>query len=197
MAKKENKITSSKLLVTILIVVSIVSIFIIFSKKANNSSQQLRPSLSQQGQLKSHTSEDLKISFTYPKDWYIYDKNFDVFITSYFTNHNEGKKPEHNQIEVGISNPGGCHEDVEENLIDPACGEGGSKVKPNKIIVKEVNQKQSGSFYKYIVEYPSGEKQTFYFFKSGDKILQISKEPDSSQFEKEFEEIVNSISFLE
>ena len=53
-----------------------------------------------------------------------------------------------------------------------------------------------GTFYIYTIEDSREEQQTYYYLQKGDKILQISKEPDPSQFEKEFEEIINSITFL-
>ena len=145
--------------------------------------------------LKSYTSQDLKISFEYPQNWYIDEKDLDVMITSYRTRIGENKSPKENEIKIFIDNFNGCHDTIEENLIDPACGQGGSTVKKNKILSKETRQTKGGTFYKYIVESPN-KNFTYYLFEKGDKVLQIEKLPDPSKFEKEFEEIVSAIKFL-
>jgi hypothetical protein len=146
-------------------------------------------------QLKSYTSKDLKISFKYPKDWYIDDRYQMILITNYNTNLNKDDKPTNDQIELLISNFNGCHDTLEENLIDPACGEGGPTVAKNKILSKETSQTKESTFYKYVVQTPNSTL-TYYLLKNNDKVLQIEKHPDPSQFDKEFEEIINSIEFL-
>lgn len=152
-----------------------------------------------QNSVKTHVSNDLKISFQYPKDWHIDDRYYFVLLTNYLTNLNKNDRPSAKQIEITFHKySGGCHETLEENLKDPACGEGGPSVKPNKIVSKESTQISGGIFYKYVIEYPSGKQQTFYLLQQTgtDKILQISKEPDPSKFETEFNEIISSVKFL-
>lgn len=146
-------------------------------------------------QLKSYTSRNLQIAFTYSKGWYIDDQYPFILVTNYPSSLNQDQSPRANQIEILISIFNGCHNTIEENLIDPACGEGGSSVSKNKIISKEMRQTDGGNFYKYIVETPN-KNFTYHLFAKGDQVLQIEKHPDPSQFEKEFEEIIDSIKFL-
>lgn len=146
-------------------------------------------------EFKSYTSKDLKISFELPKDWYVDEKDFSVLLTSYKTKIGENKQPIDNQLRLDIDRFSGCHSSREENLKDPACGEGGP-MKKNQILSKDSKQtKQGATFYKYIVLSSSGNKFTYYLLQKGDKILQISKKPDPSQFDKEFDKIINSIEF--
>lgn len=142
-----------------------------------------------------YTSKDLKISFAYPENWYVDEKDYDIMITSYQTVIGENKSPNPNEIKIFIDNFNGCHKTIEENLIDPACGEGGTKVEKNKILSKEMRQANDGTFYKYKVQTPNTQF-TYYLLQKSDKVLQIEKHPDPSQFEKEFEQIVNAIKFL-
>ncbi len=146
--------------------------------------------------LNTYTSKDLKISFNYPKDWFVNEKDYDVMITSYKSKIGENKLPNENELMIFIDNFNGCHGLIEENLVDPGCGEGGSNVKKNTILSKESHQTQSGTFYKYIIESPSN-KITYYLLQHDKSVLQIEKNPDPSQFEKEFEDLVNSIRFLD
>jgi len=186
----------------IIITVIIVGVFILFvlislNKKTQPLTQQyLNHPQIQNAKFKTHTSQDLKISFRHPRDWYIDDRYRKVLITNYETNLNRDDKPSNNQIEILVDEFSGCHPDIEENLKDPACGEGGPSVAKNKIISKEIKQTKEGAFYRYIINTPKGNEWTYYLLEKGDKILQISKQPDPSQFEKEFDDIVESITFL-
>lgn len=144
----------------------------------------------------SYASKDLKISLNYPKPWYIQEKDLDIMISSYNTRIGENSRPNSNQIKIFVDKfNAGCHPAIEENLKDPACGEGGPQVKPNEITSKEVKQVRGGTFFKYIVESPNGDKFTFYLLENNKRVLNISKKPDPSKFEEEFEEIVDSIRF--
>ena len=40
-----------------------------------------------------YTSKDLKISFQYPKNWHVDEKNYDILIASYSTKIGEGSIP--------------------------------------------------------------------------------------------------------
>ncbi len=142
-----------------------------------------------------YVSKDLKISFSYPKNWYMDEKDLSILIASYETRIGQNSQPNASQMKISIDRFSGCHPTIEENLKDPACGEGGPQVKPNEIIFKEMKQISDAIFYKYIVKSSSGNQFTFYLLEKGGKIIQISKRPDPSQYEKEFEEIVSSIRF--
>lgn len=143
--------------------------------------------------LLDYTSKDLKISFKYPKDWYVDEKDYNIIITSFKTKIGEGKAPSEGQIKIVVDNYSGCFPTLEEDLINPACGQG--KVK-NKIFSKETKQTSGGEFLKYTLDSYDENQRVQYFFQKGDKILDIEKHPDPSQFEKEFEQIVNAIKFL-
>lgn len=144
-------------------------------------------------QLKSYTSQDLKISFKYPKSWYLDEKDFDIMVTSYQTRIGENKPPNTNEIKIFIDNYSGCFPTLEQDLVDPACGQGKAK---NKIISKEVKQTAGGEFLKYTLESYDPNQRIQHFFQKGERILDIEKNPVPSQFENEFEDLVNSIRFL-
>jgi len=147
--------------------------------------------------LKSYTSQDLRITFYYPKDWFVIEKGFDILITSYPTYFDENKVPTGNQMELFISLFPTCFTDYEQDLQYPGCGEGGEASK-NTIISKEERFVQAGIFYKYVVLPPRGEEVIYYLlFKDDKNILKIDKRPDPSKFEQEFEELVNSVKFLD
>lgn len=148
-----------------------------------------------QANKKQYQSTDLEISFEYPAGWFVNEKNYFLMITSYETKIGRNDQPNDSQVEIALHRPGGCHETIDENLKDPACGEGGPKVKPNEIVTKEVQDINGAKFYKYLIKYPNGEQTRFYFLEKGDRVLQIDKKPDPSMFEKEFEEIIKSLKF--
>jgi hypothetical protein len=97
-----------------------------------------------------------------------------------------------NLIEITLDEFANCVTTLEEDLINPACGQG--KIK-NKIILKKIHQVSGGEFLKYILDSNDENQRIQYFFQKDTKILQISKTPDPSRFEKEFEDLVNSIRF--
>lgn len=182
MKRKQNYRFNLPLLIVVLITVVILG-WVIYPQGAKQSITV------------QHTSKDLKISLFYPKDWHIQEKDFSILLASYETRIGQNSRPNTDQIKIFIDNFSGCHPTIEENLKDPACGEGGPSVRPNEIIVKESRQTQGGTFYKYVIQSPSNAQFTFYLLENGDRVLQISKEPDPSKFEKEFDEIINSIRF--
>lgn len=160
-----------------------------------NNSYQESSTAATELKYKSYTSKDLKISFKYPANWYINEKDFDLMLTTFVTRFGRNDQPTKDQLKIFINNFIGCFEKIEENLIDPACGEGGSKVKKNEIISKEMKTVKGGTFYKYLVKTPSATL-TYYLLENKDRVLQISKQPDPSNFEKEFDEIIESIEFI-
>jgi len=145
--------------------------------------------------VKNYLSKDLKMSFNYPRDWFVNEKNYFLMVTSYRTKIGENENPGNSQIEIAIHTLGGCHKTIDENLKDPSCGELGPKA-TNEIVSKETEDLNGGKFHKYLVKYPSGKEQKFYFLEKGDRILQIDKNPDPSVFDKEFEDIIKSIKFI-
>jgi len=175
-----KKIKKIKLPLFIAIILVLAVVFILYSQKSSTT---------------QHVSTDLEISLEYPRGWYVQEKDFNILLSSYETLIGQNSRPNADQIKIFIDNFSGCHPTIEENLKDPACGEGGTGVKPNEIISKEMKKLPGGTFYKYVIGSPSGNQFTFYLLENGDRVLQISKEPDPSQYEKEFEEIVSSIKF--
>ena len=128
----------------ILIIIAVLTIGALLYFKTNimQLSQNTVPTIqtsepkrtTEEDKLKSYTSQDLKISFEYPDGWYVDEKDLDIMITSYMTKIGENKSPRPNEIKIFIDNFNGCHDSIEGNLIDPACGEGGPTVAKNKII---------------------------------------------------------------
>ena len=147
-----------------------------------------------QSAVVQRVSQDLKISLSYPRGWYIDDRYHSILLTDYKTNLNRDDKPSNNQIEIYIREFSNCFPSLEEDLKYPACGQR-KDGQPNNIISKETKQVPGGTFYKYITKSPENKEFVYYFLERGDRLLQISKEPDPSKFEKEFKEIINSIRF--
>lgn len=145
--------------------------------------------------LDAYSSKDLKISLDYPKNWYLEEKNYNIMLTTYPSSIGDNKTPTAKDLKIFFEIFMGCHDSLEENLIDPACGNGGLAVNENRIISKEERKTKAGTFYKYIVQSPKN-KYTYYFLEGKNKIIRIEKTPGESQFEKEFEDLVNSIQFI-
>lgn len=143
----------------------------------------------------SYRSNDLRISFVYPNGWYVDEKEFDIILTSYQTKIGENRPPNTDQIKIFIDEFANCFPTLEEDLEKPGCGEGGAASR-NTILSQDSKTLAGGQFHTYVIRQSNGETKTQYFLVNEEKILQISKQPDPSQFEKEFEEIVNSIRFL-
>lgn len=188
MSKQSSRINLPLILI---VLIAIVFGWIIYSQSAGRIANLSRASVIQ------HVSKDLKISLSYPSNWYVDDRYQSILLSDYKTSQNRNDNPSVNQIEVYLSEfSAGCHSSIEENLKDPACGEGGPTVQANQIITKESRAVQGGTFYKYVIQSPSNNESTYYLIEHGDRVLQISKEPDPSQHEEEFEDIINSIKFL-
>lgn len=146
--------------------------------------------------LTTYTSKDLKISFEYPANWYLDEKDLEIMITSYKTKIGENKIPKDEEFKLFLSMTSLCQDSLEKNLIYGGCGENQKVL--NVIQKKEISALSSGNtFYKLLVKYPDKSEIWSYYLEKGDKILQISKTPDPSQFEKEFEDLVNSVKFLD
>jgi uncharacterized protein YxeA len=167
-------------------------IFTLFRQETTPATQEQKKNTLEE-QLQSYSSQDLKISFKYPKAWYIDDEYPFVLISNFKSSLHQDVEVKDNQVEVFIKEFSGCFPTLEEDLIDPACGQGKQK---NKIISKEVNETPDGEFLKYTLDSHDENQRIQYFFQKGNRILDIEKRPDPSQFEEEFEEIVNSIKFL-
>jgi hypothetical protein len=199
MPNQSGKVVLVLVLVLLILAAAVYFFSPVIKPGIPEASLMLYPESSQEPQSKNKTyqSEDLEISFEYPKDWFVSEKNLDIMVTSYLTVIGDNNQPTEDQLKFFINNFYGCHETIDENLKDPACGEGGSKVKPNEILSKEVEDLNEAKFYKYLVKYPSGKQVKFYFLEKGDRRLQIDKNPDPSKFEAEFENLINSIKFLD
>lgn len=190
--------------VLILIGLSVIAGIMIFNPDLQQNSQDYSVASSsdlnknervERGETKEYKSKDLKISFHYPREWFLNEEHYFLVLTSYPTVRGGNVYPEDNQIEIAIHKPGGCHETIEENLMDSACGELGDS--RNMIVGKEIENLGDIKFYKYQMRYSDGKEQKFYFLEKGKRVLQIDKRPDPSVFEKEFEDIVRSIKFLD
>jgi hypothetical protein len=195
MAKKQNKKQFPKLLVVIVIAACVGLIFLLLFESTKNVYQQSYHYSTKNNQVNSYTSHDLNISFDYLENWYITDKDFSILLTNYKHNLNSNYRPNENEIEITISEGLKCQVALDEQVVIGGCFGEGNWV-PTKILEKKTKKLSSGMLYTYVVKHPNGLQQTRYFLQKGDKMLQISKEPDLSQFEKEFEDIISSIKFL-
>lgn len=155
--------------------------------------QDIQQRTESNGQLKEYTSQDLKISFKYPAGWFVEDEYPFTLISNFKSSLHKDIKLENDQIEIMISEFSNCFPTLEEDLVDPACGQGKQK---NKIISKDITQAPGGEFLKYTLDSYDENQRVQYFFQKGDKILDIEKNPDPSQFEKEFDQIAQSFKFL-
>ncbi len=142
----------------------------------------------------SYTSKDLKLSFQYPNGWILDEKNREILIANYKTSLNQNNQPEIDQVAIIFDNASLCQPTLDEEVLKGGCGEGVNS--RNTILSKTAKEYPGGSFIVYAIRYPTEQEDTFYYFQNADKILQISKQPDPSLFEKEFESIINSIRFL-
>ena len=177
---KKIKIKKIKLPLFIVIIVALIFTFIVYWQK---------PVPVQ------YISEDLKISLSYPKGWYIDDRYQNILLTDYETNQNKNDKPSNQHIKIQISKASLCQQSIEEDLILGGCGEGQRTL--NKILNKESKTLSSGNLQVFRIQYPDNSEKTIYYLQGKSRTLQVSKEPDPSQFEKEFEEIINSIKFMD
>ncbi len=177
---KTNYLVLVVLIIVVAVAIKFVYANLFFNKPSSNS---------------EYASRDLGVSLSYPKDWYINEKDLSILLTSYQTRFGQNSQPSESQIKIFIDNFSGCHSTIEENLKDPACGEGGPSVKLNEITLKDSRETGGGTFYKYVVKSPN-KQFVYYLLQNGERVLQISKQPDPSQYEKEFDEIFNSIRFL-
>jgi len=183
-------------LVFAVVFTAIIIFFIKFKSGLIPPPSQNSQSSTETSDFKSYTSQDLGISFKYPKDWFVNEKDYEIMLTSYETEFGENRSPGNNQLKMFINMFSNCFPDYEKDLIYPGCGEGGEASK-NTIISKEGRPVQAGTFYKYVVRTPRNDEFVYYILYKDDKnIFQVEKHPDPSQFEKEFEEIVNSIKIL-
>lgn len=184
--KKNKKPATRTIILAVILGIFLLLVLAVFKQNPQD--------LSQKQSSKTHTSQDLKISFRYPGEWYVDDRYRSILLTNYITNLNRNDNPSSNQIEIMIDEASLCQDSIEKNLIYGGCGENQKVL--NKVLNKQIQNLSAGVFSRYTVQYPDNSQKTIYYLQQGDKILQISKQPDPSQFEQEFEEIVNSIRFL-
>lgn len=195
MKQKKNKKSTKTIIISVVVGFFILFVLISLGKKPQPLTQQyLNQPQIQNAKFKTHTSQDLKISFQYLREWNVDEKNGNVLITSYRTFIGQGKKATTNQVRLNITRASLCQKTLDEDVLLGGCGEG--KNTKNEVLSKDIKKVLSGSFIVYKIKYPTGQLDTSYYLQHEDVILQISKQPDPSQFEKEFEEIVNSITFL-
>src|SRR3989338_1119491 len=117
------------------IILAVLLLAIVAIYYANKTDPSYIPlSNTQNSDLQTYTSQALKISFSYPKDWIVNEKDYSILISSYKTRIGENVSPNKEQIKMFIDKFSGCHMTIEENLKDPACGEGGKLVKNNQIV---------------------------------------------------------------
>lgn len=196
MKKREssNKLLELLMIIGIVIVIIIALLITYKSLQVGGTGNQTTSKAVEK--FNNHVSKDLRISFYYPNNWFLSEKDRDILIASYNTSIGEGSTPDKSQLKIFINNESLCQETLDKEVLLGGCGEGATA--NNEILSKEVKEFPAGLFITYKIKYPTGKPDTFYFLqqKHGDRIIQISKQPDPSQFEKEFNAIVESITFL-
>lgn len=178
-------------LILVLAIVAVSAIFWKLRAVPQPSNTVVTP---QTTQLIAHTSKDLKISLKYPNGWIIDDRYRKVLLANFSTNLNRDDKPDQPSLRLIISNASLCQETLDQDVLLGGCGEGTST--KSKILSRSEKTYTSGKLIVYEIMYTTGSKDTLYYFVNIDRVLQISKQPDPSQFEKEFDQIVSSITFL-
>lgn len=155
----------------------------------------ISPTIAPVRQEKTYTSKVLGISFSYPKEWYVTDIGYRAIITNYSFTTSIDYRPNNNELEIQISEYSLCQATLDQDIVFWGCGEGEQVA--NVILEKKTKELSDGILFSdYLIFYPqSNIRQRQYYLQKGDRILQIDKAPDPSRFEKEFEEIINSIVF--
>jgi hypothetical protein len=195
---KKNKERKYKinilLIVSVFIGVIILSGLLFFSLRKGPPIRELSFPLESK-QYQEYSSKNLKISFMYPQSWYLTESYSDVVVTNYpYTPHNN-YMPKSDEIKIEISEAVLCNETLDQDIISWGCGEGNQVA--NTILDKETRKIKSGTFLLYTVLSPqTGKKQRLYYLQNGKRFLQISKRPDSSKFDNEFEILISSIKLL-
>lgn len=131
----------------------------------------------------------------YPHSWYLNESYSDVVVTNYpYTPHNN-YIPQSDDIKIEMSEVVFCSETLDQDIISWGCGEGNQVA--NTILDKKIRKVKGGTFLLYTVLSPqTGREQRLYYLQNDKRLLQISKRPDSSKFDKEFELLISSITFL-
>lgn len=200
MKKNKQKATINKkvfIIITFILILFLI-LFFIFNKSGKNKGENLYDKTSNaelSPKFKTHLSDDLKISFQHPSDWYITDKYFNILLTNYKHNINNNYRPKNNEIEIQINKMNECQITLDEQIQIGNCFAEGDWL-PTKILNKQIKELPSGTLYIYTILPPSETQRNRYILQNGDRLLEISKQPHPSVFEKEFEEIINSIEFL-
>lgn len=198
MKKKNKRIKFNKKIIIlsimqISILVTFLSLYNIFISVSLDESQ-LVSSTKENTVYDEYVSEKLALSYRYPKDWVIQEKDLSIYIVSSNNDEELNDASKRAKVEIYIKDANLCQSTIDEEFEKGGCGEV-SGISKDRINRNTYNLK-SGILYKYIISYTQNPQQTFYYLEKGDRLLQISKEPDPSEYDQEFEEIINSIKFL-
>lgn len=142
----------------------------------------------------TYTSKELNIAFTYPDNLFVKALSDRIIITNYKLGATNNYRPQEYEIEIQIAVID-CGIELDEQVRLNGCG-AQANWKPTKILHKEVEELSSGTLSTYIILPPSSPEAVRYFLQKENQVLEISKEPRDSYFEKEFSQIINSITFL-
>ena len=143
---------------------------------------------------KTYTSEELDVSFTYPDNLFVKALSDRLIITNYKLGFTNNYRPQEYEVEIQIAAAADCALSLDEQVKREQCAEGGKQ--PIKIINKEVEKLSSGTFTTYTILPPSSPEAMRYFLQKENHVLEISKEPRDSYFEEQFNQMINSITFL-
>ncbi len=188
--KKQKKQNNIFLLLIAVVIIVIGSFVFLKTTRISNSTLTIK----QEKLTHQYTSNAINISFQYPQGWYVDEKNKKTVVTSYSSQIGDGIEPTERELRITIITASLCQPTLDEDVLKGGCGE--EMHSRNTILSKSTKEYSGGTFITYAIQYSTGEKDTFYYLQKGDRILQISKQPDPSQFENEFEKIISSIEFL-
>lgn len=196
MKKKSPSKRTIKKIVIVFIALSLLAILSLFLYYLNVNQQEQRHYVSDaKSKYINYSSMDMGLALKYPENWFIDDRYGMILLANYKTDLNKVSIKKPGNIIINIYSEEICDMSLDEQIQLGRCYAEGNW-SPTDIIDKQISELSSGVFYKYTIKHPQGEKQIIYYLQKGDRMLKISKEPDTSVFDKEFVEIINSINFL-
>lgn len=194
--KKKQKAYKLKIVLvfTFLLLICLIGFFLI-TKNIAQEEVDNNIIINKENNLTKYVSEDLNIKLDYPSSFFIKDLGYRILITNYELIKNINYRPRQDEIEIQISIHNNCKISLDEEMRIGNCFAEGNFI-PNEILSKQVKELTYTTLFIYTIKQPSSPQRTRYILKSGDKMIEISKSPDPSLFENEFEEIISSITFL-
>lgn len=188
--KSNKKVTMVFIALSILVFLSLFLFYINFNQQKRN-----QFALHDKPNNINYMNKGLGITLRYPANWFIDDRYGMILLANYKTDLNKKSINKLGNIIINFYNEEVCDMSLDEQIQLGGCYTEGDWA-PTEIIDKQTKILTSGTLLKYAIKHPQSGKQTIFYLQKGDRILKISKSPDNSVFDEEFEEIINSIKFL-